>query len=63
MKTIEIKISDKYTDFLDDNNEYQSMINEVTHDYIELKQDLNTKKSLNNNDYFLSLNNLLEKKL
>ena len=63
MKTIEIKVPNKYADYLDDTSEYQSMINEVTHDYVELKQDMKTKRKLNNNKTFHSLNNQLEEKL
>jgi len=63
MTTIEIKVSSKYKTYLDDTSEYQSMITEVTQDYIELKQDMVTKKSLEKNRYFVSLNNMLEKKL
>jgi len=63
MATIEIEISDKYKTYLDDTSEYQSMITEVTQDYIELKQDLATKKSLEKNKYFSSLNSILEEKL
>jgi len=63
MATIKIEISDKYKTYLDDTSEYQSMITQVTKDYIEIKQDLDTKKSLEKNKYFSSLNSILEEKL
>jgi len=63
MTTITINVPDDYTSYLKDSNEYQSVITELTEDYIEKKQDNNLKIELSNNSYFQSLNNSLETEL
>jgi hypothetical protein len=63
MPTITLNIPDKKYDFLKDDNVFQSIITETIYDYVEKKQDLETKELLINNVDFQILNIKLEKKL
>jgi hypothetical protein len=63
MSKIELNISDKHVWYLDDSNELQGIITEVIYDYVEMKQDQDTRWSLEKNSYFGKLNKSLEKKL
>ena len=53
MTKIAVKISDKYKVFVDKNPE---IINELLEEYIEKKQDRNTKKILENSKTDFNLN-------
>jgi len=63
MATIKLETPDKYKEYLDDSNEFQSVITEVMFDYVEKKQDEQTKKLLNSNLDFQKINNSLNQKL
>lgn len=61
--TISIEIPEKIYIFLKDDNVFQSIIIETILDYIEKKEDLETKNKLVSNIYFHNLNSKLEEKL
>ena len=63
MVTIELKIPKKYDSFLSDDSELQSVITEFMFDYIEWKQDMNTRNNLINSEKFHFLNNSIEQRL
>ncbi len=63
MTTISINILEKDYKYLSDDNIFQAVITETVFDYIEKKQDLETKNKLSQNAYFANLNNKLEEKL
>jgi len=63
MTTIELQIPDKYTSFLEDSSDLQSIMTELIYDFVEIKQDKQIKNNLNSNLSFHTLNSNLEEKL
>ncbi|MCH2189280.1 hypothetical protein MK079_05645 [Candidatus Gracilibacteria bacterium] len=61
--TVAVTIPEKHTQFLSDESEVNSVLTECIMDYVEFKQDEDTRERLENNTYFSSLENQLEKKL
>jgi len=63
MTTIELQIPDKYTTFLEDSSDLQKIMTELIYDFVEVKQDIQTKNNLDSNLFFHTLNSNLEEKL
>lgn len=63
MTTLTINIPSKSYSFLNDDSVFQSVITETIFDYVEKKQDLETKDLLSKNLKFQTINSKLEEKL
>lgn len=63
MTTLTINIPNKSYSFLSDDSVFQSIITETVFDYVEKKQDLETKDLLSKNSKFQTINSKLEEKL
>jgi hypothetical protein len=63
MVTLNINIPNSSYKYLSDDDVFQSVITEAILDYVEKKQDLETKSQLSKNVYFSELNAKFEEKL
>jgi len=63
MATLNIELPSTKYHFLKDDSIFQSVIIETIFDYIEKKEDVETKNKLSWNQYFRSLNSKIEERL
>jgi hypothetical protein len=63
MMTITINIPNKNYEYLNDDDVFQSVITETVFDYVEKKEDMETKEKLSKSKKFHELNTKLEEKL
>lgn len=63
MANLTIKIPNKSYKYIDDDSVFQSIIIETLYDYVEKRQDIETRNKLLKNSKFVLLNTKLEEKL
>ncbi len=63
MANLTIKIPNKSYKYIDDDSVFQSIIIETLYDYVEKRQDIETRNKLSKNSKFVLLNTKLEEKL
>ena len=62
MANLTIKIPNKSYKYINDDSVFQSIIIETLYDYVEKRQDIETKNKLLKNSKFVLLNTKLEEK-